>query len=208
VRNARTLAGLALLLLLTGCGVLRGRPPVAGVTALPTAGETPLLVRFDASRSADDGRIVEYAWDFGDGQTQTSTTPTDIEHVYERPGEFAATLRVTDEDGLSAAEDIAIHVENRIPIPSCRFSNDAPIVGELVLFDASGSLDPDGALVDFRWEFGDGTSARGTRVSHAYDEVALYTLRLTVEDDAGGIASIEHTMDVHIASPGRGCGSR
>ena len=47
-----------------------------------------------------------------------------------------------------------------------------------------------GDVVDFTWEFGDGTSTRGTRVGHAYDETGVYTVRLTIMDNAGASATI------------------
>ena len=199
----------ACILALVGCDLLTslvdGRPPTVAVTASPESGPTPLVVHFDGSLSSDDGVIVEYVWDFGDGHAETVEGSPTIEHLYDRPGQFAATLTVTDDRGQVSAKSVTILVENRVPIPSCRLSSDAPVVGELIQFDASGSFDPDGQVVDFRWEFGDGETARGTRVSHTYTEEAVCTMCLTIEDDAGGVASLEHTMTVHLGGSG-GCG--
>ena len=51
---------------------------------------------FDATASTDsDGTIDDYAWDFGDGQTGTGST---ADHVYDKPGTYAVTLVVTDDD--------------------------------------------------------------------------------------------------------------
>lgn len=201
MRTITALITIACLFLLAGCaaltGILNGQPPTAVVAASPISGPTPLLVHFDASRSDDDRRIVVYAWDFGDGATETSPSAVFADHRYDRPGRYAARLTVTDEDGMTSAEAVAIDVENRLPLASCQLSNDAPVVGERVQFDASSSFDPDGELVDFTWEFGDGETARGTRVSHVYTELAVCTMRLTIEDDAGGTASVAHTVTVH-----------
>ncbi len=41
-----------------------------------------------------------YAWDFGDGQTATTTTAT-TQHVYAQPGTYTATVTVTDSEGCS-----------------------------------------------------------------------------------------------------------
>jgi len=201
VRTITALITIACLFLLAGCaaltGILTGQPPTAVVTASPTSGPTPLIVQFDASRSDDDHRIVVYAWNFGDGTTETSPDAIFADHRYERPGDYAVRLSVTDEDGMTSSESVAIIVENRPPVPSCLLSNDAPVVGEHVQFDASGSFDPDGNLIDFTWEFGDGETARGARVSHVYTEPAVRSLRLTIEDDTGGTASTVHTVTVH-----------
>jgi PKD repeat protein len=51
--------------------------------------------------------------------------------------------------------------------------------------DASGSTDPEGLVVDFDWDFGDGTTATGVRAVHVYEKAGSYTLLLTVADDPG-----------------------
>jgi len=52
--------------------------------------------------------------------------------------------------------------------------------GETVSFSAQTEATGVPA-VEYRWEFGDGTSASGSRVSHAYTRAGDFTMRLTVE---------------------------
>jgi hypothetical protein len=71
----------------------------------PTARFTPTTsgatVTFDASASSSPvGSIATYAWDFGDGQTQTTASPT-ISHTYTTSGAFTVTLKVTNTGGTS-----------------------------------------------------------------------------------------------------------
>jgi DNA-binding beta-propeller fold protein YncE len=71
----------------------------------PTARFTPTMsgatVTFDASTSSSPiGTIATYAWDFGDGQTETTTSPT-ISHTYSTSGTFTVTLTVTNTAGTS-----------------------------------------------------------------------------------------------------------
>jgi hypothetical protein len=71
----------------------------------PTARFTPTVtgatVTFDASASSSPvGSIATYAWDFGDGQTQTTTSPT-ISHTYTTSSAFTVTLKVTNTGGTS-----------------------------------------------------------------------------------------------------------
>ena len=65
--------------------------------------------------------------------------------------------------------------------------------GDLVYFDGSNSYDPDGTIVTYGWEFGDGEAAKGCKVSHrfrgAMDESKTYTVTLTVEDNSGATAT-------------------
>lgn len=58
-------------------------------------------------------------------------------------------------------------------------------VGDTATFDGSGSSDPDGEIVSYGWDFGDGSSASGVTVGHIYDAVGTYTATLTVTDDEG-----------------------
>ena len=54
-----------------------------------------------------------------------------------------------------------------------------------VHFDASSSTDPDGQLVSYDWEFGDGSTGSGRMVTHTYQDPGAYTPTLTVTDDRG-----------------------
>lgn len=201
---------ISLLLAASGCALidrLGAVPPTVALSAEPRIGATPLSVRFEASEVAGGSPIVEYAWDFGDGTAPVSHGSPQVEHTYTRPGTFAARLIVTDSNDSTGAAELTIEASNTPPIAACRLSNDAPVPGERVQYDGSGSIDLDGTLIDFVWDFGDGDTMRGTRVSHVYDETGIYTVRLTVEDDSGDTASVTHDIDVHRAvSRGGGCG--
>ncbi|HSA22055.1 MAG TPA: PKD domain-containing protein, partial [Myxococcota bacterium] len=65
-------------------------------------------VYFDASGSADvDGSLVGFLWDFGDGQTATTSFAS---HRYASSGLYTATLTVTDDDGASASDTARVTV--------------------------------------------------------------------------------------------------
>jgi hypothetical protein len=59
--------------------------------------------------------------------------------------------------------------------------------GHPVRFDAAASYDPGkpGARLSYTWNFGDGQSASGRAVRHAYAAAGSYRLRLTVAAGAG-----------------------
>jgi len=56
------------------------------------------------------------------------------------------------------------------------------IVGEQVLFDASGSYDLDNDIAEYSWSFGDGSTNTGETVSHMYTEPGKYSVTLSVMD--------------------------
>ena len=60
-------------------------------------------LELNASTSTDpDGAVAGFAWLFGDGQSNTVATPI-ASHKYSKPGSYAVTLTVTDNEGCSVA---------------------------------------------------------------------------------------------------------
>ncbi|MCK4758373.1 MAG: PKD domain-containing protein, partial [Thermoplasmata archaeon] len=55
----------------------------------------------------------------------------------------------------------------------------------LIPFNGSGSYDPDGTIIDYSWDFGDGNSSGGEYIFHSYTAAGNYTVILTVTDDLG-----------------------
>ncbi len=58
-------------------------------------------------------------------------------------------------------------------------------IKEPILFDGSGSTDPDGTIIAYKWNFGDGTFTKGKITNHIYSHIGTYTVTLTVTDNNG-----------------------
>jgi parallel beta-helix repeat protein len=58
--------------------------------------------------------------------------------------------------------------------------------GEHVAFDGSKSTSPDGEIIFYSWDFGDGSTGLGLKTTHNYTTAGNYSLTLTVENDLGG----------------------
>ena len=81
--------------------------PVAAVTATPASGPVALPVSFSSTGSYDpDGSIASYEWNFGDGTALATTA--NVNHTYTTPGTYTATLKVTDNTGLSNSRSVTI----------------------------------------------------------------------------------------------------
>ena len=50
--------------------------------------------------------------------------------------------------------------------------------GEKVVLDGSRSLDQDGDIAEYRWDFRDGAKSEGRIVSHSFDRPGIYDVRL------------------------------
>lgn len=89
----------------------RFEPPHAAFDFTPPSPAILDPVFFADDSSDADGKIVAWAWDFGDGRSSRERNPA---HRYADPGLFAVTLTVTDDDGLTGVLRRDIHV---VPIP-------------------------------------------------------------------------------------------
>lgn len=82
-------------------------PPKADFTFTPTAPEVGDEVQF-TDKSTDDGQIVSWRWDFGDGTTSTEQNP---KKRYAQPGTFRVKLTVKDNDGAESSVEKTISVK-------------------------------------------------------------------------------------------------
>jgi len=166
--------------------IVQNRPPFAQFTETAEIVDTDVVISFNASESYDsDGSVVSYFWDFGDGANGTGVI---VNHAYIDDGNYTVTLTVTDDDGAIASVNATKNVLNRSPIASFTESATTVYTEETIYFNASDSYDLDGYIVNYLWDFGDGTNATGVTVSHAYVEHGNYTVKFTVTDDDGAPA--------------------
>lgn len=182
-------------------GIVRGyfeglnQPPIAEFTYFCEG----LKVSVDASGSTDDGAIVSYAWNWGDGTFGSGKITS---HIYAAPGTYTISLTVTDNYGLTDEESVEITgITNLAPVAVIG----APSHGYVykpVKFVGTSSYDVDGSIVSYLWDFGDGEAGSGSVVEHAYDSEGSYEVTLTVTDNLD--ASNSATDTIKIVSAGIG----
>ena len=137
---------------------------VAGEDQRLATGQTLSL---DGQRSYDvDGGIAAYEWDLGDGTTKSGAT---VQHAYDAPGTYVATLTVQDDAGVANSRaSSAVRIQVNAP-PVAEAGPDRHVaIGEVITFDAAASTDPDGKLIAHLWDFGDGARGDGQLVQYAY----------------------------------------
>jgi len=98
---------------------------------------------------------------------------------------------------------IPIPPENQLPIANFTYSPEEPVVNQSVTFDASSSYDPDGKIMNYEWDFGDGNITNTTHeiINHSYSEAGSYNVTLTVTDDEGAKNSTTKMVTVMPAPP-------
>lgn len=106
--------------------VIPDQAPTASFTF--TAASVGSSTLFDASASSSpDGFIQSYAWDFGDGNTAVTSSPT-IFHVYMSSGSFTVTLTVTNSQGTSTVQTFTGKTVSNNGGPSAQLSQILEII--------------------------------------------------------------------------------
>ncbi|MFC2140882.1 PKD domain-containing protein [Acidobacteriota bacterium] len=161
-------------------------PPIADFTYIIN----DLTVSFTDTSTDPDGIIVGLLWDFGDGTTSTEQNPV---HTYAAAGTYTVTLTVTDDDGAtgSVSKDITVTEPNLPPIADFTYT-----VSNLTVTFTDNSYDPDGVIVSWLWDFGDGNTSTEQNPVHTYAAAGTYTVTLTVTDDDGASSSVSKIITV------------
>ena len=172
-------------------------PPVADFSWSPERPKPGQLVGFNDESRDEDGKITAWEWDFGDGTGSPERNP---EHRYAEPGTYRVVLTVTDDRGATATKSATITVvENRPPVAAFSWLPSHPWATEKVAFKDE-SHDPDGEIVSWEWDFGDGTGSNERSPTHRYAYPGTYTVTLRVRDESGIAAEASATIEVKLAS--------
>ncbi len=145
---------------------------------------------FNASSSTGVG--LNYAWDFGNGDTATGAQTT---YAFASADDYTVTLTVTD----SANQDDTTTQTLTItpPGPQAAFTFSGPArAGQSQHFDASDSTGDD---LTYYWDFGDGDAGRNGQIAHVYDSGDSYTVTLTVTDANDSSDSASQSLTIAAA---------
>ena len=203
-------------------GGVSGDGPYAYFEWYPPVPQVGEPVTFDASLSEGDN--LEYNWDFDDDddddsspQPSTQSSSSEwydspiIEHVFESGGTYLVTLTVREKDsGETDSISMYVDLDNQLPVASFTMILD-PIENHVrenedIRFDASSSYDPDGEIVNYKWDFNndgtfDITGSDKTIVYHNYSDEGDYTARLTVTDNDGKSDSVSISFHIYHQDP-------
>ena len=154
---------------------------VSGLTHTPG---TPIAVRVQTT-GTNPTRLSARAWAQGAAEpTSWDINLTDSSPTVQASGQFAIQTYVSS--GAGSAESIYVDdVEIVVPdtTPVAAFSvNCAGLVCDV---DGTSSSDPDGTIVAWDWDFGDGATDTGATAQHTYALAGSYVITLDVTDDHG-----------------------
>ena len=168
------------------------RNPVARITYTSLNVKAPGSLTFNGDTSFDpDGIIASYNWTVSNGLSATTPNAT---FAFTAEGSYVVTLLVTDDSGGTNSTSVTVSVtppDNILPIAVLDVNKNSGLINDTFVFNVSNSSDPDGNIVLYQLDFGDGTSTRFATlapISHVYKSVGLFTAKLSVTDNRNGVS--------------------
>ena len=143
------------------------------------------MVQFSDNSSGIDDEIVNWTWDFGDGNTSYEQNPA---HQFAEKKTYTVTLTVIDEGYALNTRSKEIEIVNAPPVVNFSWEPQYPADGEAVNF-TDESYDMDGYIVNYTWNFGDGNISYERNATHTFAKSGTYAINLTVRDNDGASSS-------------------
>jgi len=140
----------------------------------------------------EDGNIVSYTWDFGDGEFAYIDNPV---HIFTENGSYDVKLTVCDNTDLCDSVILNIFV-NKPPIAVVNISEMVILLGDVISFDASESYDIDGEVEFFYWNFDDGFTSNQATVDHEFRNSGFYNVSIKIIDDLNDITTVYYMIEV------------
>ena len=156
-------------------------------------------IQFMASGNNPKG--AKFLWDFGDS---TGSSGKNVKHTYTEEGTYTVTLTVIDESSRIgvAKKEVDILYRNQAPVASLEATyggvGQQVKVNSIAFFDGGASSDPDGDVLEFEWDFGDGGKSTLLRPNHEYTSTGNYTVTLKVTDPSNESSTAETWVLVNI----------
>lgn len=135
------------------------------------------------------------------GSSSGSSTQLETFDVPDMPGRFVRIVGYgNSSNSWNSITEVELFgggdVDNVAPVAHFDVDSEVPIDVTITL-DGSGSFDPDGGIItSHQWDFGDGQTASGDVVNHAYSAAGNFVITLTVTDDEGDSTTASHAVSV------------
>jgi PKD repeat protein len=166
--------------------------------------EFPVQFRVTSSGATPTGTVTVTV--SGGPATCTGTLTSGVGSCTLRLGGLGArtlTATYSGGPGLSGSSDTEPHTVISQPLtnqaPTAAFTSSCANLG--CSFDSGGSNDPDGSIVSWSWDFGDGATSEARSPSHTYGQAGTYQVVLTVRDDDGASGTVSHSVTVNGPPP-------
>ena len=146
--------------------------------------------------------IVSYSWDFGDGNTVT-TTNRNASNTYTASGTYTVVLTTTDINGCINVVTKNNFIRINGALANFSATNIAGCSGLTTTFNDLSTTDGVNAITNWQWDFGDGTiqNFSAPPFLHTYNTVGSFTVKLIITDAAGCMDSLSIGNQVNTSDP-------
>ena len=162
----------------TSVSVMTTPPPIANFIAKNDSGCSPWTVTF-ADSSLFTIASSTYLWNFGDGQTSTSTNPV---HIYTAPGKYTVSYTVSNTSGGCSSTKDSTDLVSVFPNPVANFvvlPNNTISELDPTVFISSNST---GNIVYYKWNIINNDTSS---FSYTFKEAGIYKIHLYIVNDKG-----------------------
>jgi parallel beta-helix repeat protein len=169
--------------------------PVAILNITPKLAKTYEDFKFDGKGSyneVSEVQIGSYLFDFGDGTNSSWITNSVIYHNYSNDGNYLARVQVRDISGRVSAWSylVKVTVINRPPVANFSITPKSGGIATEFEFNADSSVDFDGVIAKYHWNFSDGFTSKNQRPKHKFLDDIEHSIDLIVWDDDDSISNI------------------
>lgn len=180
-------------------------PHVSGVVALMfeiNPNLTPAQIREIIYKTADKnfGTYEESGYKAGHGLINAQRAVAAAHYLLLQPSasvdQAVSLSRIGEKDGRLILNPGTTYTQNTPPLASFVYQPSNPTVEDTISFTDT-SMDPDGTIVSWSWDFGDGSSSSVQNPKHVFSSPGNYIVKLTVSDEQGASSSAAKTIRVY-----------
>ncbi|HSD58303.1 MAG TPA: PKD domain-containing protein, partial [Methanotrichaceae archaeon] len=192
-------------------------PAIPAIPSGPNSGYGGTSYSYTTSSTDPDGDNVKYTFDWGD-ETSSETmlvnsgTSASATHSWIAAGDYEIKAMATDSRGLSSewspSAAVSIGGLNRPPAAPALPTGPTAGYAWVSYVYATSATDPDGDLLSYTFDWGDGTSSEVEQIgsgasasaSHAWSVAGTYYVKVSAEDGKGGVSPWSGPLTVRISA--------
>jgi len=160
---------------INGTSIVHPNPEVSFLVKHICEGD---ITKFTSDITLEQGVILNYDWNFGDGNTSVFANPSNQFNI---PSSYPITLSVSSVKGCSISSQKSIQIHS---LPEVDFLVDREVCESEEINFVDNTIS-DGFIRSYDWDFGDRKSSTQSNPIHTYKNSGIYKVSLSVESDYG-----------------------
>jgi gliding motility-associated-like protein len=188
----------------TNTGCVGTVPTTVSINPLPTASFTvgarlceAQAVTFSDVSVPNAGNIIEWQWNFGDGNQLISSNSNPVNHTYLTAGNYTVTLIVKTDNGCISAPGTQNITINATPVANFVYPSTLCNTDAILFTNTSTISDGTAAQMTCVYDFGDASTSNNANPNHTFINGGQYNVTLTTTSNNGCAHTVAHLIDVY-----------